>query len=47
MTDEQLPIRTVTIVLEDDFSRTMTAVDTRLSPPMLMDKILELKELRE
>ena len=47
MTNKELPIRTVTIVLEDDFGRTMTAVETRLSPPMLMDKILGLKELGE
>lgn len=39
MTEERL----VTITLEDDFGRTVTAVKTRLSPPMLMDKILEME----
>ena len=47
MTEKELPIRKVTIVLEDDFGRTMTAIKTRLSPPLLMDKILELRELEE
>ena len=47
MTAKELPIRKVTIVLEDDFGRTMTVVKTRLSPPLLMDTILELKELEE
>ena len=45
MTDEELPIRKVTIVLEDDFGRTQTIVKTRFSPPMLMDKILELEDV--
>ena len=37
--------RLVTITVEDDFGRTHTIVKTRLSPPMLMDKILELEEV--
>lgn len=37
--------RFIKIVLEDDFGRTVTEVKTRLSPPMLMDKILELEEV--
>ena len=37
--------RFIKIVLEDDFGRTVTKVKTRLSPPMLMDKILELEEV--
>ena len=37
--------RLIKIVLEDDFGRTVTKVKTRLSPPMLMDKILELEEV--
>ena len=37
--------RLINIVLEDDFGRTVTKVKTRLSPPMLMDKILELEEI--
>ena len=37
--------RLIKIVLEDDFGRTVTKVKTRLSPPMLMDKILELGEV--
>ena len=44
---ELLEERKITIILKDDFGRTMTAVKTRLSPPMLMDKILELKELEK
>lgn len=35
--------RFVRILLEDDFGRTVTKVKTRLSPPMLMDKILEME----
>jgi hypothetical protein len=37
--------RLVTIVIKDDFGRTTTKVKTRLSPPMLMDKILEMEEV--
>ena len=37
--------RLVTITIEDDFGRTVTKLKTRLSPPMLMDKILELEEV--
>ena len=37
--------RLVTVTIEDDFSRTYTNVRTRLSPSMLMDKILELEEV--
>ncbi len=37
--------RVICIVLEDDFGRTQTKVKTRLSPPMLMDKIMELEEV--
>lgn len=47
MTDNELSIRKMTIILEDDFGRTMTTVKTRLSPPILIDKIMELKELEE
>lgn len=39
--------RKITIVLEDDFGRATTKVTTKLSPPQLMDKILELLELME
>lgn len=35
----------INIVLEDDFGRTVTKVKTRLSPPMLMDKILKMNEV--
>ena len=37
--------RLIKIVLEDDFDRTVTKVKTRLSPSMLMDKILELEDI--
>ena len=37
--------RLVTITIEDNFGRTVTKVKTRLSPPMLMDKIMELEEV--
>lgn len=37
----------INIVLEDDFGRVQTKIKTNLSPPELMDKILELKELLE
>ena len=37
--------RLVTITIEDDFGRTVTKVKTRLSPPMLIDKILEMEEV--
>ena len=37
--------RLINIVLEDNFGRTQTIVKTRLSPPMLIDKILELEEV--
>ena len=37
--------RIIKIVLEDDFGRTVTKVKTRLSPPMLMDKILKMNEV--
>ena len=37
--------RLVTITLEDNFGRTVTKVKTRLSSPMLMDKIMELEEI--
>lgn len=33
--------RKVSIVLEDDFGRVQTAIETELSAPDLMDKILE------
>ena len=36
--------REITIVLEDDFGRATTKVTTKLSPPQLMDKILEVLE---
>lgn len=35
----------VNIVLEDDFGRVQTIIKTKLSPSMLMDKILELDEI--
>lgn len=34
----------VRIILEDDFGRAMTRIKTKLSPPQLMDKILEVLE---
>lgn len=37
--------RLVTITIEDDFGRTVTKVKTRLSPSILMDKIIELEEV--
>lgn len=37
----------IIITLEDDFGRTQTSVKTKLSPPMLMDKILEIEEILE
>ena len=37
--------RFIKVVLEDDFGRTVTKVKTRLSPPMLMDKILKMEEV--
>ena len=40
--DEMFEIR---ITLEDDFGRAMTRVKTKLSPPELMDKILELEDI--
>ena len=35
----------INIVLTDDFGRVMTRVKTKLSPPELMDKIMELEEI--
>lgn len=35
----------ITIELEDDFGRVHTKVTTKLSPPELMDKILEIDEI--
>ena len=35
----------IRITLEDDFGRAMTRVKTKLSPPELMDKILDLEDL--
>ncbi len=35
----------ITITLEDDFGRVNTRVTTKLSPPELMDKILELEDV--
>lgn len=32
----------VTIIVEDDFGRAMTSIKTELSPPQVMDKIVEL-----
>ena len=32
----------VSIIVEDDFGRVMTSINTRLSPPQLMEKILEV-----
>lgn len=32
----------VNIVLEDEFGRVQTKITTKLSPPQLMDKILEV-----
>ena len=32
----------ITIVLEDDFGRAMTSIKTELSPPQLIEKIVEL-----
>ena len=40
--DKMFEIR---ITLEDDFGRVMTGVKTKLSPPELMDKILELGDV--
>jgi len=37
--------RLINIIIEDDFGRVTTKVKTRLSPPMLMDKIMELEEV--
>ena len=36
--------REITINLEDDFGRATTKITTKLSPPTLMDKILEVLE---
>lgn len=36
--------REITIVLEDDFGRSTTKVTNKLSPPQLMDKLLEVLE---
>lgn len=36
--------RKISIVLEDDFGRATTSITTKLSPPQLMDKILEVLE---
>ena len=33
--------RKINIVLEDDFGRVQTIIETELSAPQLMDKILE------
>ena len=35
----------ISITLEDDFGRVHTRITTVLSPPMLMDKILELEDV--
>ena len=35
----------IAITLEDDFGRVYTRVISKLSPPELMDKILELEDL--
>ena len=32
----------ISIVLEDDFGRAMTSIKTELSPPQLIEKIMEL-----
>lgn len=37
--------RLITIVVKDDFIKVTTKVKTKLSPSMLMDKILELDEV--
>lgn len=37
--------RKINIVLEDDFGRVQTAIETELSAPKLMDKILEDLEM--
>lgn len=34
----------IVIVLEDDFGRAMTSIETELSAPQLMDKIMEIDE---
>lgn len=36
--------REININLEDDFGRATTKVTTKLSPPQLMDKIMEVLE---
>jgi len=36
--------RSVNIVLTDDFGRVQTIIKTELTPPELMDKILEILE---
>ena len=36
--------RRIEIVLEDDFGRVQTIIETELSAPDLMDKILEVLE---
>lgn len=43
--DDRMTEHKVSITIEDDFGRTVTKVKTRLSTPMLMDKILELEEV--
>ena len=37
----------IVIVLEDDFGRAMTSIETELSPPQLLDKIMELFDENE
>ena len=42
MTEKQ-----VIITLEDDFGRVQTSITTKLSPPQLMDKIMEIDEQQD
>ena len=38
----ELMEKEISIVLEDDFGRAMTSIKTELSPPQLIEKIMEL-----